>query len=263
MATLRGSSTQGFSWRSSRGFTLVEVLVVIAVIAILLGLLLPAVSRGVASARSVRCQTSLRTIAFDFTVFADPQLHPRRGEDETRTPGRFRLETFVDSQYGVDEFWEHGELSEASRVATSGSDDPMRCAEVSGELRMRKGIPCAAGALTPAEHVSYAFNFRLQRADPPGERTRQVLLDSRVLQAGRVPLVMDVDAVLAARQSVNNNPSFMAPPLESGGPYGSGKLWWPGLRHAGAMNIGFVDGSVASTKEPLSEQGVRWNYRPR
>lgn len=247
-----------------RAFTLVELLVVVSVVAILLGLLLPALARGGASARAVRCQTSLRTIAFDFAVFADPVLHPSRGEDETRHPGRFRLETFVDSQYGVDEFWQHGVGLSASRTATVGSDDPMRCAEVTGELLMNRDRPCMNGALTPPQHVSYAFNFRLQRVDPPGNpRSRSVVLDSKVLQAGRAPLVWDVDAPLAVSQNAGNNPSFSAPPLENSGVYANGRLWWPGFRHATSMNVAFIDGSVAATKTPLNETGWRWDYRPR
>ncbi|MFM9958047.1 MAG: prepilin-type N-terminal cleavage/methylation domain-containing protein [Phycisphaerales bacterium] len=245
-------------------FTLVEILVVVAVIAILLGLLLPALSRGSAAARAVRCQTSLRSVAFDFTVFADPQLHPTRGEDETRTPGRFRLETFVDSQYGVDEFWQHGTGLTAARIASVGTDDPMRCAEITGELQMNRNRPCMNGALEPLQNISYGFNFRFQRTDPPGQpRSRSVLLDSGILQAGRAPLVWDVDAPLAVSQSPSNNPTFTAPPQGNSGLYASGRFWWPGLRHASAMNVAFVDGSVGTSKTPLLEEGWRWDHRPR
>ena len=53
------------------GFTLVELLVVIAIIAVLLTLIVPALSRAKAQAREVLCKSRLRQFALSLTYYAD------------------------------------------------------------------------------------------------------------------------------------------------------------------------------------------------
>lgn len=247
-----------------RAFTLLELLVTITIVAVLGAILLPAIGSTMKSARAFSCQMSLRSIGFDFSVFADDAMHGDRGDDETELgPHHFRLETFIESQYGVDEFWAWGSAPSHS-LPDAAKNDPMRCAEVHGLVTVYNGLPCSTGAVTPPQHVSYGFNMRLHWAQVSGQVGQPVaanmVLSSRILQEEQVPLAWDVDGAAAAQKGVN--PLFSAPTLGSTALYPNDQFWFPASRHQGRMNVVFTDGSLRTTGRPLDEDGWRWSYQP-
>jgi prepilin-type N-terminal cleavage/methylation domain-containing protein/prepilin-type processing-associated H-X9-DG protein len=255
--------------RRRGGFTLIELLVVVAIIAVLIALLFPAIRGTVGAARSFRCQSSQRTIAFDFGVFADDQLHGSRGNDESGLGrGQFRVETFQNSQYGVNEFWAYDNVP-VYRVPDTKGRDPMRCAEIRGPLDLYRLNSCVNGGVRPSENVSYGFNIRLHWSDyfAAANRPYSVTLTSRILEGygvvatSSIPLLMDVDG--AAASAAGRSPLFTGPTAGALSElYANDALWWPGSRHGGAMNIAFIDGHVVTTKRPLGEASIAWDFEP-
>lgn len=266
IATARGGSRR--LRRARGGFTLIEILVVIAILATLLSLLLPAARGTIASARSFRCQMALRGVAFDFANFADDQLHPNRGDDESLGGGRaFRLETFVEYEYSVDEFWSWGP-EETYTLPDLRGNDPLRCPEVKGNIVLSRGLPCSQGAIGPPRNVSFGFNERLRRSERQlaAGGSQWVVLTSRILEGNgsvspaQVPLSWDVDGARAVQ--VSSNPLFSTPSLDSPQMFANNRYWYPGLRHNGGLNVSFVDGHVASTRAPLEQGDWAWGFEP-
>ncbi len=261
------------SARSPRAFTLVELLITIAILATLIALLLPAARGAIGTARSFKCQMAQRSTCFDFGLFCDEILHPQRGDDDSSDPadrvvprGQFRLETFIESQYGLDEFWNPADGLLVTLPDANGRD-PMRCAEVKGPITLRRAVPCTQGAISPPQNISYGFNIRLQMSERRwlAGNNRPTGLSSSVLNAGQVapsaiPLMWDVDGAVAAQHGVV--PLFSGPTLDSTTLFTNNMYWFPAMRHSGAMTVGFIDGHVATTRKPLQEPNWAWGFDP-
>jgi prepilin-type N-terminal cleavage/methylation domain-containing protein/prepilin-type processing-associated H-X9-DG protein len=125
------------------GFTLVELLVVIAVVAILAALLLPALSQAKEKGKSIRCVSNLRQLAIAATLYADENedilpwserhwISPSNPTavmnytDPTvpnfRTNAYWQLSEYVQRSDG---FWHCPSAPLDSAVTKSGDDSPL------------------------------------------------------------------------------------------------------------------------------------------
>lgn len=260
MMDRRTISTRSSTAGRVRGFTLLELLVTVSIIVVLLGILGTSLGQVRNATRSFVCKNNMRTLSFEFRMFADELTYANRGDSATRSANRFRLEDFQESIYGVDEFWD---LGSEFRKPYKASKQPLICPAGPQELVKHANLPCRQGAVTPFRNVSIGFNMRLDRASVT-IRSRSILqpvrLSSRILEYSSVPLLFDVDGEKSSASGLV--PYYSAPAAGGTGKYAGNRLWFPSNRHNGETNVGFIGGHVLSSKTPEREAGWNWKYQP-
>jgi prepilin-type N-terminal cleavage/methylation domain-containing protein/prepilin-type processing-associated H-X9-DG protein len=233
----------GFTRRTHGGFTLSELLVVIAIIALLLAILLPAISRAKAKAREVACLSNLKQLqtcaelyCLDYEDFLPPNRYvydtitkePARGFSDNLTwcPGLAPFDTTTENI-------EHGLLfpynkstgiyrcpSDMARVQTpDGQLLNLRRTRSYNLSQSINGVPYPEGTITPP-----SFAKKSQINDP---------VPSELL------FFVDVheDGILDSH--------FGIPPR--GWPFAEERpRWWdlPAGRHSQGANLSFADGHV-------------------
>ena len=145
-------------FRGNRGFTLLELLVVVGVMSLLIALLLPALSRARESARRIACSSNLRQLGWAFLAYAQDS----RGWFPAPADGFHKqLEDWV--------YWQPDrELSEGRLFQyLNRSADVLACP--SGVPERRAWSPPGGAPVTyPPYPFSYSVNVRFTGHAPSG-----------------------------------------------------------------------------------------------
>jgi prepilin-type N-terminal cleavage/methylation domain-containing protein/prepilin-type processing-associated H-X9-DG protein len=251
---------------AARGFTLVELLVVIAVVAVLASLLLPVLAKAKSHARRVLCGNNQRQLWLTWTLYADdyndgvaPNGHGVPGQAGTPRfwvagDSHFYLPCFTNTQFLVDPQY----AAFASYLTTPAV---YKCPE---DRALLSRPDTAASCL---QIRSYALNAYVGWASEPAELVSHYQIFRRQSDFGSVS-----PSQYFVFQEVHPDsvclPAFMV--YMPGGTV-DGFYHYPSSLHQGKGVLTFADGHVEShawqdprTRKPVG-QGIlaHWDHSPR
>jgi prepilin-type N-terminal cleavage/methylation domain-containing protein/prepilin-type processing-associated H-X9-DG protein len=241
--------------RGKKGFTLVELLVVIGIIALLISILLPSLNKARRSAKGVQCLSNLRQLEAGYVMYADGN----RGWLLDYGPTTVAGQPIWNGSYGIP--W----ATNLSPYIPTNVDSYMICPECES-LRPRTGT--SPGVLNESYIADYgtilwdcSYGMNVAVASDGGTyMTGQYQKLSQLPVGGQTTPVF-MDAVW--RDIVPNASTALVPPDLKYGGFNMSPLAYSFQRgcinrHIGAINVAFADGHAERVRLP-DLWGLNWS----